>query len=103
MALEVDTDPMITQVPNDRLREFVGEWDYPPATLGLPARTTVRLTAGPGHLVGFSPVSGTFKLYLQEDGTLYEEDSHQRYVTVRNDDGSFAGIASPDLLVGRDD
>lgn len=103
MALEVDTDPMITQVPNDRLREFVGEWDYPPAPLGLPAQTKIRLSAGPGHLVAFSPVSGTFKLYLQEDGTLYEEDSHRRYGPVRNDDGSFAGIASVDLLAGRDD
>ena len=48
---------------------------------------------GDGHLVGFSPVSGTFKLFLQDDGTFFQEDSHRRFVQVRNDDGSFAGIA----------
>ncbi|MCK5649870.1 MAG: serine hydrolase [Gemmatimonadetes bacterium] len=96
--LEEGSDTMITQVSNDRLDEFVGEWAYPPAILGLPQRTTVQLTLGDGHLVGFSPVSGTFKLYLQEDGTFYEEDSHRGYVAVRYDDGSFAGIADTRTL-----
>jgi hypothetical protein len=91
-TLEESPDPMITHVSNDHLAEFVGEWAYPPARPGLPGFTTLELTLGAGHLVGFSPVSGTFKLYLQDDGSFYEEDSHQRYLQVRNDDGSFAGI-----------
>ncbi len=93
MPLEVRADPKITQVSDDRLGEFVGEWEFPPSPLGLPSRTTVRITPGEGHLVGFVPVAGTFKLYLQDDGSLHEEDSHRRYVSVRDAAGSFAGIA----------
>ncbi len=93
VPLEVGSDPMVTQVSDDRLQEFVGEWDYPPSPLGMPSRTTVRITAGEGHLVSFAPVSGTFSLYLQEDGSLHEEDSYERYIPVRDAAGSFAGIA----------
>ncbi len=92
-VLEESSDPMVTRVSNERLEEFVGEWRYPPAITGSPQRTTIRLTMGDGHLVGFSPVSGTFKLFLQDDGTFFQEDSHRRFVQVRNDDGTFAGIA----------
>jgi CubicO group peptidase (beta-lactamase class C family) len=98
-AHEVGSDPMVTSVSNDRLAEFVGEWDYPSPALGLPARTTVKVTAGDGHLVGYAPVSGTFKLYLQPDGSLYEEDSHDSYVPVRDDAGSLAGIADVRSIV----
>jgi CubicO group peptidase (beta-lactamase class C family) len=93
MPLDVDADPMITQVSDDRLAEFVGEWEFPAPPLGLPSRTTVNITPGTGHLVGYIPFAGTFKLYLQEDGSLHEEDSHRRYVPVRDTAGSFAGIA----------
>ena len=96
--LEEHPDPMMTRVPNDRLAEFVGEWAYPPAPLGLPAETTMQLTLGDGHLLGFSPVSGTFKLYLQEDGTFYQEDSHERYSPVRDREGAFAGLADARTL-----
>jgi CubicO group peptidase (beta-lactamase class C family) len=99
MPLEVRADPKITQVSDDRLGEFVGEWEFPPLPLGLPSRTTVRITAGAGHLVGFAPVAGTFKLYLQQDGSLHEEDSHRRYVPVRDAAGSFAGIADAPSIV----
>jgi CubicO group peptidase (beta-lactamase class C family) len=97
--LEVGSDPMVTHVANDRLEEFVGEWDYPPSPLGLPSRMTVTFTAGDGHLVGYAPVRGTFNYYLQEDGTLHQEDSHQRFVPVRDDAGSFAGIANADAIL----
>lgn len=93
MPLEVHADPRITQVSDDRLGEFVGEFEFPPSPLGLPSRMTVRISAGEGHLVGFVPVAGTFKLYLQQDGSLHEEDSHRRYVPVRDVAGSFTGIA----------
>ena len=99
VPLEERSDPKITHVPADRLQEFVGEWDYPPSPLGLPAATTVQITAGDGHLVSFVPFAGTFKLYLQEDGTLHEEDSHERYVPVRDGSGSFAGIADVRSIV----
>jgi CubicO group peptidase (beta-lactamase class C family) len=93
VALEGRADPKVTRISQDRLAAFVGEWDFPPAPLGLPARTTVKITAGQGHLVGYAPVSGTFKLYLQEDGSLHEEDSRRSYVPVHDDAGAFAGIA----------
>jgi hypothetical protein len=48
---------------------------------------------GGGYLQGFSPVSGTFKLYLQDDGTFHEEDSHRRWVQVRDDSGAFLGLS----------
>jgi CubicO group peptidase (beta-lactamase class C family) len=97
--LEVESDPLINRVPDERLAEFVGEWDYPAPPLGLPARTTVQITAGEGHLVGFAPVAGTFGLYLQEDGSFHEEDSRRRYVAIRSADGSFAGIANATAVV----
>lgn len=97
--LEVEPDARITSVPAGRLREYVGEWDFPAPPLGLPASTTVRLDAGEGHLVSHSPVSGTFAMYVQEDGTLYEEDSRRTYYPIRDAGGSFAGIAgSPSVL-----
>jgi CubicO group peptidase (beta-lactamase class C family) len=98
-ALEVGSDPKVTSVSNDRLEEFVGEWDYPPSPLGLPSITKGKITAGAGHLVSYAPTTGTFRLYLQEDGTLHEEDSHERYVPVRDDAGSFAGIADVRTIV----
>jgi tetratricopeptide (TPR) repeat protein len=97
--LEVLADPGVTSVAGDRLTEYVGEWDYPAPPLGLPARTHVDITAGEGHLVGHSPVSGTFALYLQEDGSFHEEDSHERYVAIRDADGAFAGLAGPRAVV----
>ncbi len=93
VPIEESADPLITSVTGDRLEAFVGEWDFPPSTLGLNSFTTVEITAGDGHLVGYSPVSGTFKLYLQPDGTLHEEDSHEQYVHVRDEAGAFAGIS----------
>jgi CubicO group peptidase (beta-lactamase class C family) len=99
VPLEVRSDPKITRVSDDRLQEFVGEWEFPPAPLGLPSRTTIRITAGPGHLVSYVPVGGTFGLYLQEDGSLHEEDSYERYVPVRDESGAFAGIADVQSIV----
>ena len=96
--LSVESDPLTTRVGNERLSEFVGEWDYPPAALGLPAYTSVQVTAGEGHLVAHSPVSGTFKLYLQEDGSLHEEDSQRRYLPVREADGTIAGISDGESI-----
>jgi tetratricopeptide (TPR) repeat protein len=92
-------DPRVTAVPNEQLAEFVGEWSFPPPPLGLPSRTTVEIAAADGHVVGFSPVSGTFKLYLQPDGTLHEEDSHERYMPIRDDSGAFAGVADASSVV----
>ncbi len=99
VPLEVGTDPKITHVSNDRLAEFVGEWRSPPSGLGQPERTTFSITAGDGHLVGYAPVAGTFELYLQEDGSLHQEDSQRRYVSVRDADGSFTGLADARSVV----
>jgi CubicO group peptidase (beta-lactamase class C family) len=99
LPLEQHPDPLITQVSDGRLAEFVGTWQFPPAPLGLPASTTVEIAAGAGHLVSYVPVAGTFKLYLQEDGTLHEEDSYERYWPVRDEAGSFAGVADLTTIV----
>jgi CubicO group peptidase (beta-lactamase class C family) len=93
VPLEVGSDPGAVKVSNDRLNEFIGEWKYPPELLGLPATTEIKITTGQGCLVAYYPTSGTFKLYLQEDGSLHEEDSLARYYPVRDDSGSLAGIA----------
>jgi CubicO group peptidase (beta-lactamase class C family) len=99
VPLEDHADPLITHVSDDRLQQFVGEWEFPPPPLGLPSRTTVRITAGAGHLVSYVPFAGTFKLYLQEDGSLHEEDSYGRYLPVRDTVGAFAGIADAQSIL----
>ncbi len=38
------------------------------------------------------PMQGTFKLYLQPDGSFHREDALRTFVPVRNDDGSLAGL-----------
>jgi len=91
--LGVLLDPKITKVSKDRLTEFVGEWKYPPEPLGLPASTEFNITAGEGHLMSYSPTRGTFRLYLQKDGTMHQEDSYALYFPIREHNGSFAGIA----------
>jgi tetratricopeptide (TPR) repeat protein len=80
------------------LKEFVGEWPYPPAPLGLPERTTVSTTVDGGAVVAFSEVSGTFREYLQPDGTFVEEDSLERLIPIRDAEGSFAGLADVEVV-----
>ncbi len=80
------------RAPEDLL-QLTGSFTYPPPSLGLPARTSVRLEAESGHLRSHSPVSGTFDLYLQEDGRLFEEDSWEEYLVVRDAEGAVDGIA----------
>lgn len=94
-----EPDPLITSVADDALSEFAGEWSYPPPSLGLPERGTVEITAEDGHLIFYAPFAGTFRLYLQPDGTLHEEDTHARYWPVRDDDGTLAGIVDAEHLV----
>jgi CubicO group peptidase (beta-lactamase class C family) len=97
--LETEPDPKITELSETQLAEFVGEWDYPPPPLGLPSLTTVKIHTADNHLVGFLPFSGTFKLYLQPDGSLHQEDSYERYVPVRDESGTLAGIADATAMV----
>ncbi len=99
VPLETGADPMITEVSMDRLTEFVGEWKYPPEPLELPSYTEFKITAGEDHLVSFCPVRGTFRLYLQNDGTLHEEDSYRRYFPIHDNTGSIAGIAEGGSIV----
>lgn len=91
--LGVPLDPKITKVSKDRLTEFAGEWEYPPEPLGLSSSMEFKITAGEGHLVSYTPTRGTFRLYLQSDGTLHQEDSYVRYFPIRDNTGSIAGIA----------
>jgi len=92
-------DPRLQHVADEKLAGFVGDWPYPPAPLGLPQRTTVSVAVDDGALVAYSEVSGTFREYLQADGTILEEDSLESYVQVRDENGAFAGIADTDTVV----
>ena len=92
-------DPQVTRVAPELLAPFVGEWPDPPAPLHLPPQTTFTLTAGDGYLVGYSPLGGTFKLYLQPDGSFHQEDSYLRYVPVRDEAGKLAGVTDPTTVL----
>jgi hypothetical protein len=98
VPIESRQDPRLTRVDDDRLAGLMGEWTYPPSSLGLPQRTTVSMTPGPGHVVSYVPQAGTFRLYLQDDGSLFEEDSHERYVIIHTPDGEVDGIASAEVV-----
>ena len=92
-------DPLITRVSAEDLREFVGEWDFPAPPLGLPAAYQFDVTRGDGYLVASSPVRGTYRLYLQPDGSLHSEDSHLRFLPIYDDAGSFAGLAYEESIL----
>jgi len=100
VPLAEEADPLITQVSAEQLAPFVGTWPYPAPPLGLPAQTTYRITAGDGYLVSYVPLAGTFRLYLQPDGSLYEEDSHNRYLPVKDSTGAVVGIADESSMLG---
>jgi CubicO group peptidase (beta-lactamase class C family) len=99
VPLEVDADPLLTRVADERLSRYVGDWPFPPEPLGMPARTTVRLTLGDGYLVAFIPFAGTFRLYLQPDGSFHEEDSHERRIPLFGSSDTFAGLADVESIV----
>ncbi len=94
-----DPDPRITHVASAQLNTFVGEWPLPPAPLGLPSRASITLTAGDGHLVTTSETRGTFSAYVQDDGSIYVEDSRTLYYPVRDNEGAFAGAAPVGAVV----
>lgn len=97
LAME-PADPRLKPVSDAQLAEFEGEWSYPPAPLGLPQRTTVTMTVTDGAVTAFSEISGTFREYLQPDGSFVEEDSFERYVPIRDGERRFAGIADNDSI-----
>ena len=86
-------DPRITGVSQDLLAEFVGTWAFPPASLGLTPVLTLEVSVVGGHLEGVAPKYGTYRLYLQADGTVRVEDSLEWYAPIRDADGNFEGFA----------
>jgi tetratricopeptide (TPR) repeat protein len=64
----------------------------------MPPFTTVSITVDGGALVAYSEVSGTFREYLQPDGSFIEEDSLERYIPILDGDGTFTGIADTDVI-----
>lgn len=92
-------EPGVTSVPMRDLDAYRGVWDYPAPALGLPARTVVDIQPAEGHVIATSPVNGTFALYVQSDGSFFEEDSHARYYAVHDDDGRFSGLADAGSVV----
>ena len=97
--LETRTDPRITNVSGDELGAFVGEWDFPATPLGLPTAYQFQISQQDGHLVAHAPVRGTYKLYLQADGSLHAEDSYQRFLPIYDDLGAFSGLANEELIM----
>lgn len=97
---EAPEDPRQTTAARADLEEIAGEFAYPPPSLGLPRRTSVRLEVRDGHLLSHSPNSGTFRHFLQPDGSLVEEDSWDQYFVLRDASGIVEGIANPGSLVG---
>jgi CubicO group peptidase (beta-lactamase class C family) len=99
VPLEVPApDPRFREVADEQLSEFVGEWTYPPPPLGLPEITTLGVTVDDGALVTYSEFRGTFREYLQPDGTIIEEDSLERFWPIRDEEGGFAGFADADAI-----
>ena len=92
VPLEETPDPLMTHVSDGDLLEFVGDWPYPPLVTGEEPETTLRVALGDGHLVVHHPLQGTFRLYLQPDGSFHMEDALETLVPVRNPDGSLAGL-----------
>ena len=97
--LEGQPDPLITSVSNEDLMEFVGEWDFPAPPLGLPSTYQFQVTREDGYLVASSPVRGTYRLYLQPDGSLHSEDSYLRFLPIYDDASSFAGLAYEESIL----
>jgi CubicO group peptidase (beta-lactamase class C family) len=99
VPLEERPDPLITSVSNEDLTEFVGEWDFPAPPLGLPATYRYQVSREDGYLVANSPVRGTYRLYLQPDGSLHSEDSYLQFLPISDDAGSFAGLALEESIL----
>ncbi len=89
--------PVFEKVEAD-LSEFVGTWSYPPPPLGLPSQFEIKIEIDSGVLVASSPNSGTFREYQQRDGNFIEEDSQDLYVSIRDQDGNFAGLSNVNSL-----
>jgi len=88
-----EPDHRLKRAPRTRLAAFVGDWPYPPPSFGLPRDGSVSITLDDDGLVLYSPVAGTFRVYLQDDGSLLEEDSLRRWVALRNGDGAVKAVA----------
>jgi CubicO group peptidase (beta-lactamase class C family) len=99
VPLEDSPDPRITRASPEQLAELVGEWPYPPQPLGAPADGSIALQAGPGHLIAYAEDAGTFRMYVQPDGSWHAEDAHYAYLVVRDDTGAFTGICDANRLV----
>jgi CubicO group peptidase (beta-lactamase class C family) len=91
--LEVEADPLISHVTYEELREFAGKWPFSEDPAAGEPETTLSIAIGDGHLVVHEPTSGTFKAYLQPDGSFHMEDSFLRIVPVRDRGGAVTGFA----------
>jgi CubicO group peptidase (beta-lactamase class C family) len=93
-----DPDERLRPVLEAQLAEFEGEWPYPPEPLGLPRITTLKVSVDQGALVVYSDIRGTFREYLQADGSIVEEDSLERFIQIRDGNGSFVGFTDADAI-----
>jgi CubicO group peptidase (beta-lactamase class C family) len=97
VPLEVpEPDPRLQPAADEQLTEFVGEWTYPPPPLGVPEITTLSVTVDDGAVVTYSEFRGTFRAYLQPDGSFVEEDTLERFLPIRDGEGVFTGFSDVD-------
>jgi hypothetical protein len=91
--------PFQTVSSKEQLEGFAGSWQYPPEALGLEQLTTMDTSVQDGYLLTHSPMQGTFKHFLQEDGTFIEEDSQERYFPIFDSEGEFSGLSDDWMMV----
>ena len=99
VPVEDRPDSLIADAVSEGLAEYVGDWVFPAPPLGLDSAFTFEVRRDGGHLVAHSPVRGTFRLYLQPDGSLHAEDSYQRFLPIRDDGGRLAGFALEESIM----
>ena len=93
------TEPFVTRVSDQKSERYTGEFTVPPSSMGLPSAGSFSISVQDGHLLSYSPEQGTFAHYLQEDGSIIEEDSQSRYFPVYSEDGAFSGLADDSMLL----
>jgi tetratricopeptide (TPR) repeat protein len=60
---------------------------------------TLKVSIDQDGLVLTNPVAGTFRVYVQDDGSLLEEDSLGHWVAVSDSDGAMVGLVDVQAAV----
>lgn len=87
-------DRRLRTVAANQLVPYVGKWSIPSKPLGLETYGELELKLGKGTLEMVHPYRGTFQLYLQEDGSFFQEDQQAQLYPVYDSKNQFAGLAN---------